>query len=241
MTGSRRRAGTSRVPDSRRRAGTSRVPDSRRRAGTSRVPDSTRPAHPRVYLAGPEVFLSNAHDVGVAKKALCARHGLVGVYPADNDVPTAPVPASGYAIAKTNEALIDTCHLVVANMTPFRGPSADVGTAYEMGYARGRGLPVFAYSTLVQDFATRTAHKVATVRDADGSLRDPNGLLIESFGLTDNVMLDYAVRDSGATIVVPPEPGAIGPDGSAPSADHYGRLGEFERCLALVVEALRDL
>ena len=146
---------------------------SRRSAGAARVTGRSGTARPRVYLAGPEVFLSNAHDVGVAKKALCARHGLVGVYPADNDVPTTPVPASGYAIAKANEALIDTCHLVVANMTPFRGPSADVGTAYEMGYARGRGLPVFAYSTLAQDFTTRTAHKVAPVRDADAAFAIP--------------------------------------------------------------------
>ena len=213
---------------------------SRRSASAARVTDSTRTAHPRVYLAGPEVFLFNAHDVGVAKKALCARHGLVGVYPADNDVSTAPVPASGYAIAKANEALIDTCHLVVANMTPFRGPSADVGTAYEMGYARGRGLPVFAYSALMQDFTTRTAQRGSAVQDADGSLRDVNGLVIESFGLIDNLMLDYAVRGSGATIIVPQEPGGIGPDGSAPDADHYGRLREFERCLALVVEVLPD-
>lgn len=196
-------------------------------------------AHSRVYLAGPEVFLSNSRDVGVAKKALCATHGFEGVYPADNEVPTTPVPASGYAIARGNEALIETCHLVIANVTPFRGPSADVGTAYEIGFARGRGLPVFAYSTVAQNFTTRTAHAVAPIQDPDGILRDPNGLMIETFGLTDNLMLDYAVIGSGATIVVPAETGSLGADGSVPSGDHYGRLDEFERCLALAVDVLR--
>ena len=39
----------------------------------------------RVYLAGPEVFLSNAHEVGARKRAICERHGLVGVFPADEE------------------------------------------------------------------------------------------------------------------------------------------------------------
>jgi len=36
-----------------------------------------------VYLAGPEVFLLNAREIGAHKRAICARHGLVGVFPAD--------------------------------------------------------------------------------------------------------------------------------------------------------------
>ena len=39
----------------------------------------------RVYLAGPEVFLVNARDVGARKRAICARHGLVGIFPADEE------------------------------------------------------------------------------------------------------------------------------------------------------------
>jgi nucleoside 2-deoxyribosyltransferase len=35
----------------------------------------------RVYLAGPEVSLANARQVGARKLAICARHGLIGVYP----------------------------------------------------------------------------------------------------------------------------------------------------------------
>jgi nucleoside 2-deoxyribosyltransferase len=33
----------------------------------------------RVYLAGPDVFLVNAQDVGIRKQAICARYGLVAV------------------------------------------------------------------------------------------------------------------------------------------------------------------
>ena len=46
-------------------------------------PGSTRP---RVYLAGPDVFLPDALAVGEAKKRLCADHGLEGVFPLDNPI-----------------------------------------------------------------------------------------------------------------------------------------------------------
>jgi nucleoside 2-deoxyribosyltransferase len=39
----------------------------------------------RVYLAGPEVFLSNAREIGAFKRAICERHGLVGIFPADEE------------------------------------------------------------------------------------------------------------------------------------------------------------
>jgi nucleoside 2-deoxyribosyltransferase len=35
---------------------------------------------------------------------------------------------------------------MIVNLTPFRGPSADVGSAYEMGFMRALGRPIFAYS-----------------------------------------------------------------------------------------------
>lgn len=34
----------------------------------------------RIYLAGPEVFLAEAREIGARKRAICARHGLVGVF-----------------------------------------------------------------------------------------------------------------------------------------------------------------
>ncbi len=38
-----------------------------------------------VYLTGPDVFLPNARQIGAGKRAICARHGLVGVYPDDEE------------------------------------------------------------------------------------------------------------------------------------------------------------
>jgi nucleoside 2-deoxyribosyltransferase len=39
----------------------------------------------RIYLAGPEVFLSNAREIGARKRAICEQHRLLGVFPADEE------------------------------------------------------------------------------------------------------------------------------------------------------------
>ena len=38
------------------------------------------------------------------------------------------------------------CDVMIVNLTPFRGPSADVGSAYEMGFMRALGRTIFAYT-----------------------------------------------------------------------------------------------
>jgi nucleoside 2-deoxyribosyltransferase len=44
----------------------------------------------RVYLAGPEMFLAMAREIGARKRAICVRYGLVGIYPVDE--PHTPDP-----------------------------------------------------------------------------------------------------------------------------------------------------
>ena len=39
---------------------------------------------PKIYLAGPEVFLREAVAIGREKVAICAELGLEGLYPLDN-------------------------------------------------------------------------------------------------------------------------------------------------------------
>ena len=85
----------------------------------------------RVYLAGPEVFLSNAREVGARKRAICERHGLVGVFPGDEEDACDPVqPLTD--TSRCMERVMQGCDAMIVNLTPFRGPSADVGSAYEM-------------------------------------------------------------------------------------------------------------
>lgn len=179
----------------------------------------------RVYLAGPEVFLKNAKEIGQAKKELCRKYGFEGIYPLDKEIEgTDKNPREiGFCINTANEELIKTCEILVANITPFRGPSADVGTAYEMGYAHGLGKKVFAYTNTTEPFTERTirALNFKIVRDMDGKLRDPYGMLIEEMDLTDNLMLDGCVHSSSDCLVVE----------KPPANQSFTFLGGFEKCL----------
>src|SRR3954469_15798871 len=98
--------------------------------GASRNDDSIMT---KIYLAGPDVFLPDALEVGRRKIDLCASHGLIGLYPLDNTVDLAATDASRQ-IFHGNEAMMNEADVIIANLTPFRGPGADAGTVYELGY-----------------------------------------------------------------------------------------------------------
>jgi nucleoside 2-deoxyribosyltransferase len=180
---------------------------------------------PRVYLAGPDVFLPDPEAWAAQKQAVCARYGLAGVTPLDV---LAEEPAAWAAlplwrrIALRNEAHIRGCAAVIANLTPFRGPSADVGTVYELGFARALGLPVFGYATVAAPFLDRTlaALSAGAQVDADGAWWDADGLLVEQFGLFDNLMIEAGVVGSGGSLIV------------EDVAQRWRDLAVFERCVA---------
>ena len=44
---------------------------------------------------------------------------------------------------------------IIANLTPFRGPGADAGTVYELGYMAGRGKLCLGYSNDPSSYADR--------------------------------------------------------------------------------------
>lgn len=179
---------------------------------------------PRVYLAGPDVFLPDPLAFAEKKKDLCRTYGFEGVFPLDAVLDLAGLSPreAGLRIAHGNEELIRSAELVIAQVTPFRGPSADVGTAYEMGFARALGLPVFAYTNDAQEFSARTKAFSAGFRTrADGSLEDADHLQIESFELADNLMLVGGVADSGGHLAVR----------AAVREERYTDLVGFEECL----------
>lgn len=158
----------------------------------------------RAYLAGPDVFLPDALTVGRRKVALCAEFGIEAHFPLDNEVGS---QKSGRPLAMTisrlNEELIERCDIVLANITPFRSPSLDPGTAYEIGYARALKKRIYGYSAANESLLQRT-HRF--FRLAGGAARDADGYAIEDFGLADNLMIDGAIETSGGFIVAIDEP-----------------------------------
>jgi nucleoside 2-deoxyribosyltransferase len=179
----------------------------------------------KVYLAGPDVFLPDAVDWFARKKAICAAYQLIGVSPLD-DLPDPPACWSRLPewrqIAHRNEAHIRSCAAIIANLTPFRGPSADAGTIYEVGFARGLGLKVFGYATVAAPFLDRTLAAIGGGRQApDGSWWDQDGLLVEQFGLFENLMIEAGINS------------LIRED-----ADRWHDLSVFERCVQAAAASL---
>jgi nucleoside 2-deoxyribosyltransferase len=176
----------------------------------------------KIYLAGPDVFLPDAIEIGRRKAAICARHGLIGLYPLDNTVDLTAQGAS-LAIFKGNEAMMDAADAIIANLTPFRGPSADAGTVYELGYMAGRGKLCFAYSNDPAIYADRVARSFDVMKSEVGHLVDRDGLTVEDFGLPDNLMMIHTLDLHGARLVTP----------RRQPADIWHDLTSFEACVAL--------
>jgi nucleoside 2-deoxyribosyltransferase len=179
----------------------------------------------KIYLAGPDVFLPDAVEIGRRKADVCARHGLTGLYPLDNKVDLAASSAS-LDIFKGNEAMMDAADAIIANLTPFRGPSADAGTVYELGYMAGRRRLLFAYSNDPAAYPERVARNHKLTKSSSGQLIDRDGLAVEDFGLPDNLMMIHALDLHGAALVMP----------RRASADVWHDLASFEACVGLAAE-----
>lgn len=154
-----------------------------------------------VYLAGPEVFLPDAREIGARKKALCAEFGFVGLYPLESELP-APSEKTDERIFAANCALMQQADAGVFNLSPFRGVNADPGTAFELGFFAALEKPVFAYSNCAAPLFERVAATFGAHPSDDGP-RDASGLLIEDFGNADNLMLDAALKAQGRRVLRP--------------------------------------
>ncbi|HEY9298219.1 MAG TPA: nucleoside 2-deoxyribosyltransferase [Phormidium sp.] len=148
----------------------------------------------RIYLAGPDGFLPDPIKAAKAKQEICQKYGFIGMFPLDNKLNLTHLSPKegGIAIYKSNIQLMDSCDLIVANMTPFRGSSMDVGTAFEMGYMTAQGKPVFGYTNDGRLFAQRIPQISPDL--------DDQGMAIEHFDMVENLMLEAAIIVSGGEL-----------------------------------------
>ncbi len=181
----------------------------------------------KIYLAGPDVFLPGAVAIGRRKVELCASHGVTGLYPLDNAIDLA-APDASLQIFRGNEAMMNQADAIIANLTPFRGAGADPGTVYELGYMAGRGKLCFGYSNEPALYVDRV-RKLMQVTSQDGRLVDADGLTVENFGHTDNLMMIHGLELHGAPLVVP----------HAAPEDLWHDLSSFEACVRLAAQATR--
>jgi nucleoside 2-deoxyribosyltransferase len=182
----------------------------------------------KAYLAGPDVFLPNAAANAQAKIAICARYGIQGRAPLNDDIEqlaALPEDEAWRVIYRKDIEMMQECDIIIANLTPFRGASADSGTLIEVGWFLGQGKPVFGYSNSADPFAARSLAYLTAIADPV-----PN-LAVEGFGLPDNLMIAGAVTYGGGL------PLTLPPDGiSRP----FAALDIFETCTAAAAAKLQS-
>lgn len=185
-------------------------------------------ASPRIYLAGPDVFLPDATEFGACKIALCTTHSFEGVFPLDASLDLSGLAKveAARAISAANEGVMRSCDLLIANLTPFRGVSMDAGTAFEVGFMRALGRPVLGYTNVIAHYRERSEH----YRRAAPGLPDADGpdIQIEDFDGAENLMIEAAIQASGGSIVRR----AVAP------GQEMRDLAGFEACLLQAVQVI---
>jgi nucleoside 2-deoxyribosyltransferase len=162
---------------------------------------------PYVYLAGPDVFYPDALSRGERMKEALAARGMAGLFPLDD-----AIDPGGYgdmkqyalAIAAACEAQIRKADLGIFNIQPWRGPEADDGTAYELGFMAALGKPVVLHTNDQRPFAERIVADVyrgEVYRDSALRRGTKDGMMIEEFGLADNLMLIGAAARSACLVL----------------------------------------
>jgi nucleoside 2-deoxyribosyltransferase len=185
----------------------------------------------KVYLAGPEVFLPDAITIGAEKKRVCADYGFQGLFPFDNEVsPDESGRRIDMLIYRANTAMMHEADFGILNLTPFRGPSADVGTVFELGMLVGLGKPAFGYTNDDSDLLMRMRRVEAAEFDMAAQVwRDAGGMTIENFGNSDNLMIDAALNEQGTPMV----------RHRAAPEEAFRDVTGFRACLELAAERLR--
>src|SRR5262245_55562702 len=163
---------------------------------------------PKLYLAGPEVFLPDPLAHAEHQRALCEQYGFTPLHPIDNgptfsEPPVAvltrmyeavklyrtdPRPA---LIALPSEAMqqamkiylgnikyVRECDIVVANCNAFRGALIDDGTAYELGLGNGLGKPTYGYIETALPAVQNVLKRYPCTIQADGIPMDQDGYLV---------------------------------------------------------------
>lgn len=160
---------------------------------------------PGVYLAGPAVFAPGETVADYFRQAaqLCGALGLQALSPLDielraNAFDQRPESRAA-AIKRGNLELLMAANCIVADISPFRGPHLDPGTAYEIGYADALGLPVILYSTVQGSLLRRMKTAV-----------DAEGYSVEDFGLCDNLMIAAALSGSNTATAGRPVHASLG-------------------------------
>lgn len=177
----------------------------------------TKPIEVHAYLAGPDVFFPGASAIGLRKKAELSAVGIKAHFPGDTEAPPdvlADKARTATWIAEANERLMLECcqsgriGIIFINMTPYHGPSMDVGSAFEAGFmsalaATNLNIVIIGYTEDKRTFEERVIDHVygGNSENKDGRVFGADGRMIEAFGKSDNLMITNAIEKTGGAVV----------------------------------------
>lgn len=144
----------------------------------------------KIYLAGPEIFLIKKDiDINEEKRKICRKYNLKPIIPTDG-LKTDKGKSEELAKSIFNHCIknIDESDLLLANITPFRGTSADAGTAFEIGYALGTNKKIVSYTNNNKSILRRI-QTIDNINIYNDLKLDSNNYFIEDFNKQDNLML----------------------------------------------------
>ncbi len=156
----------------------------------------------KVYLAGPEVFLPNSIEIFFEYKKICKEFGLEAFSPFDGVVTKETGLERAEKIFNENYKLIDKVDILIANCNRFRGALVDDGTSFEIGYAFAKNKKIFGYINEIKTLPQIVEESIPTKKHSSGYRIDNQGFLLnEDFGNSINLMLEFAIKESGGKLI----------------------------------------
>ena len=165
-----------------------------------------------IYLAGPDVFLPDATARFASIKSTARALGLEAWSPFDSEAKQDG--QSGLELAReiytANINLIKKCDAVLANCNVFRGALVDDGTSFEIGFASAMGKVIYGYIDRRIPLPQIVAQNIELRSHPSGYPQDAGGYLVnEDFGNSINLMLEFAIEESGGILVEGTEEDAL--------------------------------
>lgn len=149
---------------------------------------------PTVYLAGPERYETNADEIYLHMKKICAEYGLEAYTPIDwadgvKQIETdSPYTAAANLFDNYQQHVRD-CDAVIANLNDYRGYECSNDVGFECGMAFQLGKKLYGYMD-------RTCHMKDRVPNLGESheFRDMTGSNVENFDYPLNLMFACSMK-----------------------------------------------
>lgn len=157
----------------------------------------------KIYIAGFDVFKTDAIKISNDYKSICLNNGHQGLFPFDKNVDfSLSNDVIRDTIYKNNIEMIKDCDVVIANGNNFRGSELDSGTAFEIGYAKALNKKVIIYMDSLETYLEKFIKKNDVYSEVINekttlTYSKEDGMMVEDFGYQLNIMFEDCVIVKG--------------------------------------------